>query len=66
MGGGGGGGQERIGPAPRFPPGAILVAGVGIGQADAIAVALKPRNARALEAYARPSAIPLHRFTANI
>jgi len=45
--------QVRIGTAPRVPGGARLVAGVASVPQMRITVALKPRNARALDAYAR-------------
>jgi subtilase family serine protease len=50
--------QVRIGPAPRLPAGANLVAGVASVKRMRITVALKPRNARALQAYAQAVSDP--------
>src|SRR5262249_53936728 len=48
----------RIGTAPRLPSGASLIAGAASVQRMQISVALKPRHARALAAYARAVSAP--------
>lgn len=50
--------QVRIGRGPRLPAGASLVAGVASVQRMRVTVALKPRNSRALAAYARAVSDP--------
>ena len=50
--------QVRVGRAPRLPAGASLVAGVASVQQMRVTVALKPRNSRALAAYARAVSDP--------
>ncbi|HEY2654643.1 MAG TPA: S53 family peptidase, partial [Solirubrobacteraceae bacterium] len=54
--------QARIGFAPRLPGRASLVAGVASVKRMRITVALKPRNARALEAYAQSVSDPTSRL----
>ena len=54
--------QVRIGPSPRLPGHASLVAGVASVKRMRITVALKPRDARALEAYAQAVSDPASRL----
>ncbi len=54
--------QVRIGPSPRLPGHASLVAGVASVKRMRITVALKPRNARALDAYAQAVSDPASRL----